>query len=416
MFRSHSPTWLKKILTILGILGPGLITASAGNDAPGIATYSTAGSTYGYNILWVLLLIVIGCILVQEMAARMGAVSGKGTADLIREHFGVKITAFAMICLFLANLGTTIAEFAGIAAAGEIFGISRYLTVPLSGILFSFLILRGNYSNVERVLLILTLASLSYVISVFVVKPDMQEVLHAIFNPQITLDSGYITTALAIIGTTIAPWAIFYLQASVVDKARPLSRFWETRLDTVFGAIVGNSVSIFIILLTAATLFKHGLPVDSAEAAAQALKPFAGDWATPLFAAGLLGASLLAVSVLPLSTTYAFCEAFGFEHGLSRLFKDAPAFYTIFLSITGLAMLVTLIPQVPLFRIMVLSQAVNAIFLPVILVLTLILANDKRVMGRFRNTLPVNIMLILVTFMVIVATVALAFQPLFSKI
>ncbi len=416
MRKFNQPAWLQKILLILGILGPGLITASAGNDAPGIATYSSAGSNYGYTLLWVMVVIAVACVAVQEMAARMGAVTGKGTADLIRERFGLRITSFAMASLLIANLGTTIAEFAGIAAAGEIFGISRYITVPLAGLLFSLLILRGNYGIIEKVLLVLTLSAFAYVISVFIVKPDMQEILEATFRPQITLTQGYVTTVLAAIGTTIAPWAIFYLQASVADKGRPLNKFWETRLDTVFGAVLGNMVSIFIIILTAATLFKSGVRVETAEAAAQALRPFAGAWATPLFAAGLLGASLLAVSVLPLSTTYAFCEAFGFERGLNRPMREAPAFYTIFIAITGLAVAITLLPGVPLFQLMIFSQAVNAMLLPVTLVLALVLANDSRIMGKHKNGAVANILLISVTALVLAATAALVVLPLINPI
>ena len=408
------PAWLKRIFYFITRLGPGLITASAGNDAPGIATYSVAGSTYGYSFLWVILVIIVGIVLVQEMAARMGTVTGKGTADLIRERFGVKVTALAMLALLLANLGTTVAEFAGVAAAGELFGISRYLMVPIAGLLFTMLILRGNYKNVEKVLLVLTLSAMSYLITLLIIKPDWAQIAHQAVSPKIPLDANYMILVLAVIGTTITPWGIFYLQASIADKGKPVEEYGETRLDVVVGSIWGNIISAVIIIVTAATLFKAGIVVTAAEEAAQALAPFAGEGSKILFAVGFLGASLLAVSVLPLSTTYAFCEAFGFERGLNHRFGEAPVFYVIFGGMILLGMVFALLPSIPLFDLMILSQTINAVLLPLILVLFLIIANDRNIMGKWVNSSLANILTILLIAVVVLATVAMFVTPLIT--
>ena len=406
------PIWLRKIMIIFTILGPGLITASADNDAPGIATYSVAGSRYGYSFLWLIVVITIGEVVVQEMAARMGAVTGKGTADLIRERYGVKITIFAMLALFVANLGTTVAQFAGVAAAGELFGISKYISVPIAGLIISLLILRAKYKYVERVLLVLTFASLSYVITVFFVKPDWVAVGQAIIRPTLQMDRDYIFSILAVIGTTITPWGIFYLQASIADKGVEMDEYGKTKIDVSFGAAWGNVISAFIIIVTAATLFQVGMIVEDAKDAAMALEPLAGNWAGFLFAIGLLGASLLAVSVLPLSTTYAVCEAFGFERGLNREPKEAPVFYGGFAFIMLISMIIVLIPQIPLFPMMILSQVMNAILLPVLLILILKLANDTTIMGKYRNSKVVNILAYGITAMIMVVTIFLLFEPL----
>ena len=401
------PFWLRKFFLFFSLIGPGIITASADNDAPGIATYSISGARYGYVFLWIILLITVGEVLVQEMAARMGTVTGKGTADLIRERFGVRTSAFAMACLLIANTGTTLAQFAGVAAVGELFGISRYITVPLAGIIIGLVILRGNYKSVEKILLVLCLSAFSYVITVFVIKPDWGIILKDAITPTIKMEANYLIAVLAVIGTTITPWGIFYLQASVADKGTDVTDYKNTRADVVFGSVWGNIISAFIIITTAATLYPKGILVNSAEEAAMALIPLAGSFSSLLFSIGMLGASLLAVSVLPLSTTYAMCEAFGFERGLNRPVKDAPVFYSIFISIMLISMLFVLIPGIPLFQIMLISQSVNAILLPVILILVLILANDKNIMGKWVNTRLSNYLGYALTGIIFLATVAL---------
>ena len=401
------PFWLRKFFLFFSLIGPGIITASADNDAPGIATYSISGARYGYGFLWIILLITVGEVLVQEMAARMGTVTGKGTADLIRERFGVRTSAFAMACLLIANTGTTLAQFAGVAAVGELFGISRYITVPLAGIIIGLVILRGNYKSVDKILLVLCLSAFSYVITVFVIKPDWGIILKDAITPTIKMEANYLIAVLAVIGTTITPWGIFYLQASVADKGTDVTDYKNTRADVVFGSVWGNIISAFIIITTAATLYPKGILVNSAEEAAMALIPLAGSFSSLLFSIGMLGASLLAVSVLPLSTTYAMCEAFGFERGLNRPVKDAPVFYSIFISIMLISMLFVLIPGIPLFQIMLISQSVNAILLPVILILVLILANDKNIMGKWVNTRLSNYLGYALTGIIFLATVAL---------
>jgi len=408
------PGWLQRILFYLSILGPGLITASADNDAPGIATYSMAGSTYGYRFLWLIVIITVGELIVQEMAARMGAVTGKGTADLIRERFGVRVTAFAMLCLLLGNLGTTIAQFAGVAAGTELLGVSRYITVPLAALLVGFLVLRGSYKRVEKVLLVLCLAALSYVITAFAVRPPWGEVLRQAVTPSFSSDTSYILAALATIGTTITPWGIVYMQASVADKGMELERYRFTRLDVMFGAAWGNVVSAFIVISTAATLFVHGIRVETAEQAALALAPLAGESARYLFTTGLLGASLLAASVLPLSTAYAICEAFGWERGLDQRSREAPIFYGLYVGIIVLSVFVVLIPGIPLFPIMWLSQSLNAILLPVLLVLVLKLVNSRRVMGDWVNSRFQNVLAWGLTGLIALVTLVLLASPLLN--
>jgi len=397
----------QRIWLFLAVLGPGLITASADNDAPGIATYSMAGSFYGYRFLWLILVITFGEVIIQEMAARMGAVTGKGTADLIRERYGVKITFFAMICLLIANLGTTIAQFAGIAAGGELIGISRYIFIPIISILLIFMALKGNYKYMEKVLLVLCLAALSYVITAILIKPDIKEIIRNTLEPSFSFDRQYLLAMLATIGTTITPWGIFYMQASVVDKGVTIEDYPLTRADVMFGAAWGNVISAFIIICTAATLYSSGVRVEEAGQAALALAPLAGEWATMLFAIGLLGASILASTVLPLSTVYAITEAFGWERGLDQRSEDAPIFYGLFVGLIAISALFVMIPGLPLFQIMWLSQSVNAILLPIILVLLLKLANNKEIMGAHSNTKFQNYFALALTGLIVVITFVL---------
>ena len=414
--KKNRPVWLSKFIFLLTILGPGLITASADNDAPGIATYSVAGATYGYKLIWVILVITIGEVVILEMAARMGAVTGKGTADLIRERFGVKISTLAMLLLIIANLATTIAQFAGVAAAGELFGISRYISVPIAAVVMTFIVLKAEYKYVERVLLVLCLASLSYVVAVFTVKPDWAAIGQALIRPQIELTGDFLVTMLAVIGTTITPWAIYYLQASVADRGVDMKEYKYTRLDVSFGSAWGNVISAFILIVTAATLYVNGVAVNDAKDAAMALQPLAGEASSILFSVGLLGASLLAVSVLPLATTYAFCEAYGFERGLNRKVKEAPVFYGMLIAIMAISSLVVLIPNAPLFQMMILSQTLNAMLLPVLLILVLKLANSIEIMGKYTNSKLTNILAIGITLLIVVVTIALFFEPLLNKI
>jgi len=404
-----------RVFFYLAIIGPGLITASADNDASGIATYSMAGSIYGYAFLWMILVVTVGEVVVQEMAARMGAITGKGLADLIRERFGVKVTAFAMLCVLLANFGTTVAQFAGVAAGMELLGVSRYLAVPIAGLLLWFLVTRGSYARVEKFLLALCLASLSYVVCAFMVRPPWGEILRQAVTPVLRPEPRYVLAFLATLGTTITPWGCIYLQATVVDKGVTSQEYRYTRLDVTTGAIFGNIISSFIIICTAATLFVRGIHVETAEQAAMALAPLAGPWAKYLFCAGFLGATLLAAAVLPLATTYAICEAFGWERGIDNEPKEAPVFYGLYTALIALSVGIVLLPGIPLFPLMWVSQALNAVFLPVLLVLMLRLANDTRLMGEYRNKRITNVLAWGTIVLIVAVTLLLFASPLWSS-
>jgi Mn2+/Fe2+ NRAMP family transporter len=398
---------MQRIVAYLAILGPGLITASADNDAPGIATYSMAGSYFGYSFLWIILWITLGEMVVQEMAARMGATTGKGLTDLIRERFGLRATFLIMLALILANLGTTAAQFAGVASSSEMFGVSRYIAVPLAAVGVWWLVTRGSYRRVEKVLLLLSLYAVAYIVSAFMVRPPWGEVLKAAVVPQIRLETPYLLAVLATVGTTITPWGAVYMQASVADKGVTMATYKNTRIDVMFGAAAGNIVSAFIIICVAATLFVRGIQVESAEQAAMALAPVAGPWAEVLFGVGLLGASLLAASVLPLATTYAVCESFGWERGLDRTADEAPIFYGLYTALIGISVIIVLIPGLPLFPLMWLSQVANAVLLPLVLVMMLNLANDARIMKTWTNARWTNALVAIVAVLVTLATLAL---------
>jgi NRAMP (natural resistance-associated macrophage protein)-like metal ion transporter len=398
---------LVRILFLFSILGPGLITASAGNDAPGIATYSMAGSFYGYELLWVLLWAALGAVVLLEMAARMGAATGKGLKELIRERFGVRITLVIMLGLVIANVGTTTAQFAGIAASAELFGLSRHVVVPVAALAVWLLVVRGSYQRVERVMLFLTLYALAYIVTALLVAPPWSEVVRSALVPALHLDSDYLLAALATIGTTVTPWACAYMQASVAEKSVSMGEYPYTRLDVVFGLTVSSLVAAFIVISAADTLFASGIRVETATQAAEALAPLAGPWARQLFGIGLFGASLLAASILPLATTYAICEVFGWERGIDRQAEEAPVFYGIYTSLIALSAVVVLIPGIPLFPLMWLSQVLNALLLPVVVLLMLRLANDVRIMRRWRNSKLTNILAAALAVAITLATLAL---------
>ena len=398
---------LSRVLFFLSIMGPGLITASADNDAAGVATYSMVGSHYGYGMLWVILWITVGEVIVQEMAARMGAVTGKGLTDLIRERFGVRAAFLVILGLVLANLGTTMAQFAGIAASAQLFGLPHYVVVPLAAALVWALVLHGSYERVEKVLLALTLTAVAYVIAAFRVNPPWGEVVRSAMVPTIRWEGGFMLALLATFGTTMTPWGAAYMQATVADKGVKIKDFAYTRLDVIVGALLGNVVSAFIILCTAATLFVRGIRVTGAEQAALALEPIAGAWARQLFAVGLMGASLLAAVVLPLATTYAVCEAFGWERGVNHRAKDAPWFFGLYTAMIVISALIVLIPGLPLFQLMWLSQVVNAVLLPAVMVYMLLLANNKELMGPWRNTRWTNVLAVALGLVIVVATVVM---------
>lgn len=381
---------LTALWAMLVIMGPGIITSSVDNDAGGIATYSLAGAEFGLSMIWILVPITFVLIIIQEMGARMAVVSGKGLSDLMRERFGVKVTFYTMILLVVTNLGTTLANFAGIAAALEIFGISRYLSVPLSILFLMWLVVKGTYGSVEKVFLTACLFYVSYIIAGFMVRPDWIEVLDAFATPTLTFQAPYLVMMVGLVGTTISPWMLFYLQASMVDKGLGVSDLRASRIDVTAGSLVVNIVAFFIILACAATLFKSGITIEEASEAALALRPVAGDYCTWLFAFGLFNASMFAASIIPLSTAYTVCEAFGWESSLDAKFSEAPQFYGLYCFTIFLSGLLILAPNLPLIPIMFVSQVLNGLVLPVVLVFMVLLASDRSVMQEYTSGLFLN--------------------------
>jgi Mn2+/Fe2+ NRAMP family transporter len=362
-----------------------MIAASAGNDAGGIATFAAVGAEHGYTLLWILIPITISLGLVQEMCARMGAVTGKGLADLIRERFGVRWTAVVMLALLIANGGVTVSEFVGIAAATELFGVPRFISVPISAISIWWLVVKGSYQRVERAFLLMSLVFLSYIISAFLAKPDWGAVAVGLVKPGFSLDYAYLFTFVAIVGTTISPYMQVYVQSSVVEKGVTPEDYSRTRKDVWAGTILAILVVFFIVVSTAATLHKHGLHIESAADAARALKPLAGPYAEKLFAVGLFGASMLAAGVLPLATAYSISEALGFEKGVSRSFREAPIFIGVFTFLVAVGAAIAVIPNLPLIRVLLVTQVINGLLLPIILFAILRLVNDRELMGTYVN-------------------------------
>lgn len=382
---------LAALWAILLVMGPGIITSNVDNDAGGIATYSLAGAQYGLQVMWSMIPICFLLIVVQEMCARMGVVTGKGLSDLIRERFGVKFTFYLMIVMFLTNLGNTVSNFAGIAAALEIFNVSRFVTVPLIIMFLLWLVVKGNYVTVEKIFLTGCVFYISYVIAGFLVDPEWTDVIGSLTKPTIRWETDYLVMLVGLVGTTIAPWMLFYLQSSVVDKGLGLKDLKPARLDVIIGSVVVTIVAFFIILVCAATLHKAGVRIETAEEAAMALRPLAGPYCTLLFAFGLLNASLLASSILPISTSYTLCEAFGWESSLDAKFSQAPQFYGLYCFMVILSGLVILAPNLPLIAIMFWSQVLNGVVLPAILIFMILLTNDRSLMKSHKNGLFLNI-------------------------
>ncbi len=374
----------KNVGLFLAVIGPGIITANVDNDAGGIATYSLAGANFGYSLLWTLIPITILLIIVQEMVARMGVVTGKGLSDLIRENFGVKVTFFVMVVLVLANIGNVIANFAGIAAAGEIFGIDKYLLVPVVAIGIWLMVIKGNYKSVEKVFLWACLFYVTYIVSGFMAKPDWGEIARGTFIPTIEYSMPYVVMLVGLIGTTIAPWMQFYLQSSIVEKGIKLEEYKYSKWDVIIGNIITDVVAFFIIV-SSAILFFNGVGIETAKDAAVALAPLAGGYAAALFAIGLLNASIFAASIIPISTAYYVAEALGFESGVNKGFKDAPEFYILYTSFIVIGAAVILIPNIPLITVMYLSQVANGILLPFLLIYMLKLVNKRSLMGEYVN-------------------------------
>jgi NRAMP (natural resistance-associated macrophage protein)-like metal ion transporter len=375
----------RNVLMFLAVLGPGIITANVDNDAGGITTYSLAGAHYGYSLLWMLIPTTISLVVVQEMCARMGAVTGKGLSDLIRESFGLRTTFYIMVALFLTNLGNTISEFAGIAAGMEIFGVSRFVSVPVAALLVWLLIVKGSYRIVERVFLVACVIYLAYPLAALFADVPWGEVAKASVTPTFRADGEFVAMMIGLVGTTIAPWMQFYQQAAVVEKGITAEKYGYTRLDVVVGCVFAVAVALFIVVACAASIFRHGLPVDTAADAALALRPLVGQYASALFAVGLINASLFAAGVLPLSTAYYICEAMGWELGIDKDFRKAPEFFWLFTISVVVGALTILMPDIPLLAVMYVSQVINGVVLPFVLICMLLLINNRRLMGDYVN-------------------------------
>ena len=375
-----------RLLVFFAVMGPGIITGNVDNDANGIATYSVAGATFGYGLLWTLILSTVVLVIVHDMVTRMGATTGKGLADLIRERFRVRLTVFLMGVLIVVNWGNTVGDFAGIAGAMEIFGVSRYLAVPVAVVLVWLLVVRGSYRFVERMFLGAVIIYVTYVISAILARPAWGTVLREAVTPSFQLGRPYLTLVVGLIGTTVAPWMQFYQQAAIVDKGIGEREIRYARWDTYLGVISLNLVAFFIVVACGATLFARGVTVTTAADAAAALRPLAGAYAAGLFALGLLNASLFSVAIIPLSTAYAVCEAFGWEAGLDRSPREAPAFVGLFTAMILVSALVIMLPGVPLIPVMLFSQVLNGVLLPLVLVFLILLTGDREIMGRHRNS------------------------------
>jgi NRAMP (natural resistance-associated macrophage protein)-like metal ion transporter len=367
------------------LMGPGIITSNVDNDAGGITTYSLAGAAFGLKLIWSLIPIMIALIVIQEMCARMGVVTGKGLSDLIREKFGAKITFYLIIGIFLTNMGNVLSEFAGVAAGMEVFGLNKFISVPLSAFLVWWMVVKGSYKSVEKVFLVACIFYISYIVSGIIVKPDWGNVFQHFVNPQLSLSPSEMTMVIGLVGTTIAPWMQFYLQASIVEKGIKIEEYKFARFDVVLGSVAVHIVAFFIILVCAETLFKHGVQIETAKDAALSLKPLAGKYCTFLFAFGLVNASLFSASILPLSTTYLICEGLGWEAGIDKKFAEAPQFYGFYTFIIFLGAGIILYPNFPLIPIMYFSQVINGMVLPIVLIFILLLINDKKLMMGHTN-------------------------------
>jgi len=422
------PSRWRSILMFFSIIGPGIITANADNDVGGITVYSQAGAQFGYSMLWLLIPVTIALIVTQEMCARMGAVTGKGLADLIRENFGVKVTAIVLLLFVLGDLGNTAAEFAGVASAAPILqtyvpSLSKYLLVPLAAIFVFTAVTRGNYKVVERVFFAFCFVYVAYVFSGFLVHPPWGEVLHQTFVPHFTPTKAYLLTAIGVIGTTISPWMQFYIQSAVVEKGIRVKEYAFSRIDVISGALITDIIAYFIVVSSAATIFAHNAHlavgekpflVNDAGDVAGALAPLAGKYASLLFAIGLLNAAIFTASILPLSTSYYVCEAFGFESGVQKRFRDAPVFYGLYLALIVIGAGFVLIPGAPLLATIFYSQVLNGVLLPVVLVLMLLLINNRRLMGEHVNGLAFNLIAWATVIIVGVLTIVSVGQQIFT--
>jgi NRAMP (natural resistance-associated macrophage protein)-like metal ion transporter len=396
----------KRIGIFVAIVGPGIITANVDNDAGGITTYSIAGANFQYSLLWTLIPITVALIIVQEMCNRMGVVTGKGLSDLIREKFGVKITFYLMLLILVTNFGNIISEFAGIAASMELFGVSKYISVPVAAFIVWYIVVKGTYQSVEKIFLVACIFYVSYIITGMIVDQPWPVIMKEFTTPQMKFTPGYLAAFIGVVGTTIAPWMQFYQQASVAEKGIKIQDYRYSRMDTVIGCILVNVVAFFIIVVCGTVLHtgSGNTAIQNAQDAARALEPLAGKYCSYLFAFGLLNASLFAASILPLSTAYSICESFGWETGVDRGFREAPQFYIMYTLLILIGAGVIMMPDMPLISIMMISQVVNGVALPFVLICMLVIINDAKIMREYVNSPIYNILTVI--FIVAIASLS----------
>jgi len=416
-FRRRLPSSKDRLVPYLAVLGPGIIAANAGNDASGIATYSSAGAAYGYVLLWIFIPMTLSLFIIQEMCVRMGIVTGKGLADLIRENFGVRWTTLIMLALLIANIGVIISEFVGIAQASELFGVSRFIGVPFAAGFIWWLVVRGTQKRVEQVFLAMSLVFFCYVASALMAKPDWGEVASGLFKPHLSDDHGYLFLIVALVGTTITPFMQIFVQSSVVEKGLTKEDYKIVRADVLIGTSFSIMIAAFIVIATAATLHKSGIrELDSAATAAEALAPVVGIYAKYLFAVGLVGAAMLAMGVLPLATAYSLSEALGFEKGISHTFREAPIFLGIFTTLILIGAAVSLIPHIPQIKLLIFTQSLNGVLLPFLLIAILRLSNNRELMGEYKNSFYFNLAAITVVVVCSALSIALIVKTIIEGV
>ncbi len=410
------PNFWQTLLIFAAILGPGIITGSVDNDAGGITTYSVAGALYGYKLLWTLIPSFLILLVVQEMNARMGVVTGKGLADLIRENFGVKITFLIFLGLVTADIGNTATEFAGVAGSMAIFGINKYISVPITAAAVWILVVKGNYKVAERIFLLFSFCLLSYIISAVLAKPDWAQVATGLVKPTMHFNKEYLSIVLGIVGTTVAPWMQFYMQSAVIEKGLKIEEYKFVLWDVIIGCTATIIVAFFIVIACAATLNANGIVINEAKDAAISLKPFAGVFASELFAFGLFVASIFSATILPLATAFYVCEAFGFEAGINKKLREAPQFYILFTSIIAIGVFIILLPNAPLIAITIWTQVLNAMLLPVVLLSMILMVNNKRIMGKYVNNRFQNAVGWTTAVVLIALTIMLIISPVISAL
>jgi Mn2+/Fe2+ NRAMP family transporter len=416
MFRKiRESGFLRQIGIFFAILGPGIITGSVDNDAGGITTYSVAGATYGYGLIWTLIPSLVVLLVIQEMNARMGIVTGKGLSDLIRENAGIKVTFFIFIGLVLSNIGNTTTEFAGVAGSMEIFGISKYISVPIAAAMVWFLVVKGTYQIAERIFLIFSVSLLTYVVSALIAKPEWSAIRSAIIRPKMEMNGQSLAMVIALVGTTIAPWMQFYMQSSVIEKGLQMKNYKYTLIDIVVGCVITVVVAFFIMVACGSTLYPEGIRINEAKDAAFALKPLAGEIASQVFAFGLFVASVFSATILPLATAFYVSEAFGFEAGIDKKWDEAKEFYILYTGILVLSALIILIPGAPLIQISIWSQVINGILLPVVLVSMIVLINNRKIMGNYVNKPVQNFIGWSAVIILTGLSLTLVVLPLFEK-